>query len=224
MKEIVNTVPATNQMINSSELRFLGSADAPLKILIVGNSITRHGPKADIGWNGDWGMAASAPENDYVHRLYAMLRESGKDVYMCIRQAAYWERNFRNKDCLSAFDGERDFGADIVIFRLCENVPEQDFPYLKDAIKDFIEYITPKGSSAILTTSFWKKQGRDQALHGAASELGYPVVDIACTEDKMMALGQFEHTGVSAHPSDYGMEMIANKIFECILKNQWERA
>lgn len=46
-------------MINSSELSFLGNKEAKTKILVVGNSITRHGPLKEIGWERDWGMAAS---------------------------------------------------------------------------------------------------------------------------------------------------------------------
>lgn len=30
------------------------------KVLFLGNSITKHGPKADIDWSGNWGMAATA--------------------------------------------------------------------------------------------------------------------------------------------------------------------
>ena len=66
-----NTVAAHDQMINSSHVSFFGDPKVTKRILVVGNSITRHGPNAEIGWgNRDWGMAASAPEKDFVHLLY----------------------------------------------------------------------------------------------------------------------------------------------------------
>ena len=114
MKSMVNTVPAENQMINSDVLSFLGDSKAPLKILVLGNSITRHGPCEPIGWHFDWGMAASAPEKDFVHRLYDMLRENGRDSHMMIRQASHWERNFKNSDCLAKYEHETP---------LCANFP-----------------------------------------------------------------------------------------------------
>ena len=42
-------------------------AQAPLKVLYLGHSMTRHGPSQKIGWTNDWGMAASAREKDYAH-------------------------------------------------------------------------------------------------------------------------------------------------------------
>ena len=215
---MVNTVPAENQMVNSDVDSFLGDSKAPLKILVLGNSITRHGPCEPIGWHFDWGMAASAPEKDFVHRLYDMLRENGRDSHMMIRQASHWERNFKNSDCLAKYEHERAFGADLVIFRLGENVVKEDFPALKEATERLLAYVMPEGATAILTTGFWKNAARDRAVAEAAETLGYPCVDIACSDESMMAIGKFAHTGVSIHPGDAGMEMIARKIFECMIK------
>ena len=75
MKNIENTVSASDQMINSSEVSFLGDNKAPVRILVFGNSITRHAPKAEIGWYGSWGMAASCEENDYLHIIMSKIRE-----------------------------------------------------------------------------------------------------------------------------------------------------
>ena len=45
------------------------------RILFLGNSITQHGPKEAIGWNGNSGMAASSLDKDYVHILLRSLAE-----------------------------------------------------------------------------------------------------------------------------------------------------
>ena len=211
-----NTVPATDQMINSSEISFLGYGNAPLRILVLGNSITRHGPKAEIGWYGDYGMAASSADKDYVHRLYAKLTESGRDVYMRIRQTARWELDFPAGNYLSRFDGEKEFGADIIIFRLGENVKRQDWPVFCEAAKNLIDHVNSKCGKVLITTCFWRNEILDEALKGLADANDFTLVDIGCKEDSLMALGLFEHSGVAAHPGDEGMEFIANKIFEKI--------
>ena len=217
MEHIVNTVSAENQMVNSSELSFLGDPKAPLRILILGNSITRHGPKEDIGWPYDWGMAASAPEKDYVHRLYAKLQESGIDAYLRIRQASCWEVNIREEGYLSHFEEDRAFGADLVIFRLGENVKPENVPYLKDATREFMNFFCAGGAKGIMTTCFnWARAEKDRILGEIAAELSVPYLDIGCDDDRYMALGKFEHHGVSTHPGDEGMEMIADRLAACV--------
>ena len=43
------------------------------RVMFIGNSITRHAPDANLGWNNHWGMAASAPDRDWVHRVQLYL-------------------------------------------------------------------------------------------------------------------------------------------------------
>lgn len=213
-----NTVSGVNQMVNSSELSFLGESNAKLKILVVGNSITRHGPRAEIGWNNDWGMAASAPEKDYVHRLYAMLKQRGVEAYMRIRQCAFWECNFLKEDILTYYEEERAFDADIVIFRLGENVPVGNKPYFREAMVKFIEKICPSGK-VIFTTCFWANEIVDDAIKAVANERGESCLNCTFANDiKMRAFGLFAHGGVASHPGDYGMETIAKTIFEETVK------
>ena len=215
-----NSVSAVGQMVNSSELSFLGKEDGKKRILVVGNSITRHGPLKEIGWENDWGMAASAPEKDFVHRLYAKLQQSGQDVYMRIRQCAFWERNYRKEDILTHYEEEKAFGADVVVFRLGENVVEEDKPYFKEALRAFISHICPSTGKTIFTTCFWKNEIIDEAVLAVAKERGEVCLDgYFAKDDVNMALNQFEHRGVAMHPSDEGMEAIAECIFKAVIQH-----
>ena len=215
-----NTVSAANQMVNSSELSFLGNPLAKKRILVVGNSITRHGPLAEIGWENDWGMAASKPENDYVHRLYAMLGEVGQDVFMRIRQCAHWEGNFDKDDILLKYDEERAFDADIVVFRLGENVRTQDQAALRAGLERFAAHICPSGK-IVFVTCFWDNPFIDEVIRAVAKQRGDACLNgFLAHDDANMALGQFWHEGVSIHPSDEGMEKLAKLIFDHIIEKE----
>lgn len=210
-----NTVSAENQMINSSEISFVGDKNAKKRILVVGNSITRHGPNKEIGWDGDWGMAASSIEKDFVHRLYAKIHESGKDAYMYIRQCAFWERNYLKDDIFDNYIAEKIFNADIIVFRLGENVENRNKPFFEENADKFIEYLKGENTKVIFTTCFWKNEIVDDAIRNVSNKHSYPCVELGDLGDdsEMRATGQFEHTGVAAHPSDKGMENIAERIY-----------
>lgn len=90
-----NTVKATNQLKESEYISFENPQGKGMRVLFVGNSITRHGIAHDIGWHDDWGMAASAKEKDYVHRLMKKIDNVKDDAAYCICQVASWERGYR---------------------------------------------------------------------------------------------------------------------------------
>lgn len=214
-----NTVAVVNQVSKDAETYYLGDAAAPVRILVAGNSITRHGPKADIGWNGDWGMAASCAQNDYVHRLAAMLCEAGVQFYMCVHQASRWEHALNKGERLLDFADCRNFGADVVVYRLAENIANTvSAEEYAAALDEFIGHINPKGGKVLYTTSFWKKPS-DAVTKAAAAAAGMPCVFLGDLGDDsaMKAEGLFEHGGVAAHPGDAGMEAIARRVFAQLL-------
>lgn len=52
----------------------------PPLILFLGNSITEAPKNDSVGWPRAMGMAASAPDKDYVHQTLRILRAKGMDV------------------------------------------------------------------------------------------------------------------------------------------------
>ncbi|MBO5220778.1 MAG: hypothetical protein J6C26_00505 [Clostridia bacterium] len=216
-----NTVSAKGQLKESEFVTFLQNCGDGKRYLFVGNSITRHGIAPKIGWNQDCGMAASALEKDYVHLLATKIREKDPDAVFCICQAAEWERNYRDPaPVLHLFENARDFCADVIVMRIVENCPYNDFDVgiFGKTYPDFISFLNPTGKAQIvLTTGFWKHPG-DASIQKIAARNGYPCVDLnALGEDPAMkAIGLFEHTGVANHPGDHGMKTIADMIFAVI--------
>ena len=218
-----NTVKATNQLGNRSYITFENESGKGIRVLFVGNSITRHSPKEEIGWFNDWGMAASSKENDYVHVVKSKILETNPDATFCICQAAAWESNYIVGDTkLEDYDIARDFDADIIIIRLIENCPHKEFQpdTFEEQYKKFVQYFNKSEKAAtIVTTGFWKHPG-DSVITKVANDMGIPCVylgDLGEQSD-MRADGLFEHGGVAAHPSDKGMGAIAEMIYEELAK------
>lgn len=219
MRDIMNenNVSAENQLPRHESAFYMGEVNARKRLLIVGNSITLHFPKADIGWYGKWGMAASAQDKDYVHLLQKKLDDSGKDVLTMVRQIATWERGFAEDGALNDYSIEHEFGADVVIFRAGENVPkESDMALFEDRLRDFISHIAPK--KVIFTSTVWESELKNTPIRNIAAERGEPFIDLTeiGRHDEYMAIGLFEHKGVAIHPGDKGMEYIADRIFEVL--------
>lgn len=211
-----NTVSSKNQLPVSSSIYYLGCEDAPKRLLIVGNSITRHAPSAKLGWFGDWGMAASAKENDFVHVLEKMLEEAGINVLIKVHQLATWERGHTAPDALEVLSEDREFNADALLFRLGENV--NDGTDFRQHLSEFVDYICPNGK-AVFTTTVWAKEGITDAIASVAEERGEPLVELydIGRNEKYMAIGQYEHKGVAMHPSDAGMKFIAESVLPYLI-------
>ena len=214
---LANTVPAAEQLAASQLVTFDRSAPGR-RILFVGNSITRHAPKPDIGWFHNWGMAASALEKDYVHLMIRAMREREPGADFCIAQMANWERQYwLGAAILDQYRAAAAFRPDVIIMRIAENVPRDrlaEHPFAP-CYEELLQFLDPeKHARIILTTSFWPAGGVDEAIRDVARRQGYPLVELGelGLQDDMKALGLFEHAGVAAHPGDAGMAAIAAAI------------
>jgi hypothetical protein len=89
------------------------------KVLFLGNSITKHGPKGDIDWTGNWGMAASAESKDYVHLVTKALAEKqGAAPEVLVKNIADFEREYADYDIATKLKEVVDFQADLIILAI----------------------------------------------------------------------------------------------------------
>ncbi|WP_156512708.1 SGNH/GDSL hydrolase family protein [Planctomyces sp. SH-PL62] len=196
------------------------------KILFLGNSITLHGPKADIGWEGNWGMAATAPEKDYVHLVTAgIARRAGKPPETLVRNIADFERDYANYDVEAKMKELFAFDADLVVLSIGENVPALDSEEAGERFKAGVAKILAGVRSAkrpivIVRSSFWADEAKDRRLREASDEAGAIYVDAGPLgrEEANAARSErsYQHAGVGAHPGDRGMQALADAILRAV--------
>lgn len=199
-----------------------GETLAPQKVLFVGNSLTLHGPKPDIDWHGNWGMAASSQEKDYVHLVTQALTETqGLPPVTMIKNVADFERAYANYDIAGKFADAAAFKADLVILCIGENVAALKTP---EATAKYQEQVTallktlranPK-AKIIVRSSFWANEAKDTAMRKACASVGGTFVDISALskDEQNFARSErpYKHAGVANHPGDRGMAAIAEAI------------
>ncbi|MEZ5329604.1 MAG: hypothetical protein R3F19_31545 [Verrucomicrobiales bacterium] len=196
------------------------------KVLFLGNSITLHAPAPNIGWTGNWGMAASSEDKDYVHLLTSKIAKAagGDHPRTMVRNIADFERGYGEFETAARLKEELAFEADIVVIAIGENVAEirsePEAEKFSTAIKGLLSEIKTHGKPAIFVrSSFWPNAAKDDILRDVCAAEGGTFVDIGpLGSDAANKAPEFEHAGVAAHPGDRGMAAIADAIFEAILK------
>ncbi len=202
-----------------------------MRVLIIGNSILKNGPLPDIGWAGNWGMAASAPEKDFVHLLMARIEATlGRPVVFMIHNMAFWENTWsviRHDIPLVTY--ARDFNPDVIVSCISENTGLYDHQVSGYMAKyeDMISLIAggksgTRQADVLVRGSFWTiNANTDLALSRVAASRGWPYVSCSdlCTQDNLgwtadYYLGPGEvQPSVLNHPNDRGMQAITDRIW-----------
>lgn len=196
------------------------------RVLILGNSITLTPPTPAVDWSGNWGMAASAPEKDFVHIVTSALsKATGTTPEVMARNIAEFERQYAGYDVDGKFKEAFGFGADLVIIAIGENVPNLDSEAAKAQFGNSLMKVlrglkVNKRPAIVVRSCFWPDDAKDQILKQACQEVGGLFVDISNLgkDESNYARSErkFSHNGVAAHPGDRGMQAIANAILEAI--------
>ncbi|MEY4378580.1 MAG: hypothetical protein RLZ85_461 [Verrucomicrobiota bacterium] len=198
----------------------------PQKILFVGNSITKHGPKADIDWHGNWGMAATSEDKDYVHIVTKSLAaKHGAQPEFLVKNVADFERAHVGYDITGKFADAAAFKADLIILCIGENVaalktPEAQADYQTQVTALLKALKTNPKAAIIVRSSFWANPAKDSAMRQACEAVGGTFVDIgALSKDEQnyaRSERPYKHAGVANHPGDRGMAAIAEAIVKAV--------
>lgn len=209
-----NIVPATNQ----NRTNFFHEAGKGLRVLFVGNSITRHGPREDIGWDGDWGMAASCLENDYLHILVEKIRALDPEMAWSIAQVAPFEWDFQNMDPAESYPEAVDFRADIIIMFFGANVPKaydtDENPKMKfgNAYEKMRNAFVGGREDVFVChgQGFYIRPVLDEEKRAVAKRCGDAFVELGDIQTRPETHGRYNH------PNDLGMAEIAEAFWQVL--------
>ncbi|MFZ2276234.1 MAG: SGNH/GDSL hydrolase family protein [Prosthecobacter sp.] len=201
-------------------------ASAHTKVLFLGNSITKHGPKADIDWSGNWGMAATAEAKDYVHLVTKALTEkAGTAPQVMVKNIADFERAYSGYDIAAKMKEAIEFKADLIILAIGENVPglktAEDKTKLQASVTTLLRALKGDRKPTILVRScFWANAAKDEALQQACTAVDGIYVNIGSLskDEANYARSErpYKHAGVANHPGDKGMAAIAAALVKAI--------
>ena len=208
-----NIVPVENQ--NTGSYFEVAKGDG-LKVLFVGNSITKHSPKPEIGWDRDCGMAASSIQKDYVHILKSKIIKYCPNAAMRILQVADYERNFESTDASAAYSEVAEFKPDIVIMFFGANVDksydtkEEHKKTFGKAVEDLRNLLDTGNTFFLISQGFYIRPALDAEKEAVAEKYNDAFVKIEDIREREDTHGGYNH------PSDIGMQAIADRFWETI--------
>lgn len=193
------------------------NVNSSLNVLILGNSVTKTIPIPTIGWYGNWGMAASEREKDYVHLLKSRIDNYSDSIDMRVFSISWFERKYWDETEKGNIGSFINIKPDILIINIGENIDDELVikNNFKSHFSNFIDTIIDKETKILLVNSFWFKENFNKTLKNISLDFGYQYIDISELEKNPvnMAFEYYINKGVGSHPSNLGMKEIADKIF-----------
>ncbi len=214
-----NIVSSVNQ--NEVDEFLFPNKDSKLRILFVGNSITKHAIMPSIGWTRDCGMAASDIDHDYVHVMVKMIKEKyDPNVSYAMLQVANYERQFMQitPDELYPEKMAQSFGADIILFFFGANVPKTYDPMpdeekpkrFAQAYEDLRTHLKTENNTIFHSMGFYIRPVLEKEKLEVIEKYGDTYIDISDIRERDDTHGMFNH------PGDLGMQVLAERFFSVL--------
>jgi len=206
------------------------------KILFLGDSITHSVPGPQIGWTGDWGMAASAAEKDYCHLFLAQLatariaqvQNAGNPVPPPFPAPEAWifnEGGGKVTDKLQFTGTISAFKADLALIQLGENdkkdITVEGFQKPYEALLAAIRAGNPR--AVILCSGVWGiwpggDQTKNNLIRAACKKYEAVFADLgsayADPGNHALSENRFTNAAVNWHPGDGGMGAYAEAFWK----------
>ena len=212
----------------------------PLRVLIIGNSITQHNKSESIGWLGDWGMAATSADKDYVHLLERSIKAKDKNAVVKAANISEFEKYFYDFSLFnkSSYDYLAEFDADIIVCAYGANIknptnendPEFNTKnqFTSEHYKKICDFFNVYSDASVIAaiTPLTSYEVREN-IKKSAVENNYTLVDLSdLTGDEYTAVNYSSADvfapnvtdGVLKHPGDKAMEEFAKRIFSELSK------
>lgn len=194
------------------------------RVLCIGNEITRCAPDDNLGWRGDWGLAATCRENDYVHQLQAMLNAERPTSVTAV-DFREWEKDMSADPAPLLGDLLDD--QDLVILKLGDSPSISS--NLATGFSKIIDACKEKVDSILVVGSFYQGSdgaSRDDLMRRIAAQYSLPFCSVSkvITNAGVFPKSSDEYEDLSGgtynlpaklytYPNDKAMRLIAEEIY-----------
>ncbi|AKR43387.1 hypothetical protein [Methylophilus sp. TWE2] len=191
------------------------------RLTCIGNSMTIHLPKADIGWDGKWGMAASSQATDYCHVLAKKIAER-RNIQITAEPV-----NISQLENLSiSLDQIKnlniiDYSSEYIVIYLGDNfkgISPNEMKAFSERINYLLQKIDLKKSRVFILGTWWTRTDIDNLLMDVSLKNQITFVSLKGLSTMDINLGKYKkpmiNAGVGAHPNDIGMEKISEAIMQ----------
>lgn len=182
------------------------------RIAFVGNSLTAAGPI--YTWTGQWGMAASQPDKDYVHRTQLLLTAKTG----VIPEIRIFSADLHRETAIAvAAEDVADYRPTVLVVQMGDNA---EIGATYDQYRDAYRRLRDAAPGATLVyVGIWRELERgDDYIRQLAREdkAAYVEIHDLFLDAANQAQGCTDTNGVCWHPGDTGMAAIASRIIAAI--------